>query len=233
MGKTKLQSSAKLGQPVLLVEDDPVIGPLVRDLLKTEGYRVEWITKIKDATQAIETNRYSLVILDINLPDGNGLEFCKSIREGANSVPVLMLTSIEQEDSIVRAFTFGANDYLKKPFGKKELIARVKFQLRGKSGLITAGPLHIDVDRREAKLNGKPLTLTFSELQILVVLTKHVGEDVSREALLNEIDPEANTEVRTLDSHVSHLRKKIEASKVTGIKLLSVYKIGYRLEIQA
>lgn len=229
MQKAKSISHSQTAAIVLLVEDDPIVGPLIRDLLRGDGYRVEWATSVTDAEKHLQSHRFHLAILDVNLPDGNGLDLCRSIREASNPIPVLMLTSISEEDTIVKAFALGVNDYLRKPFGKKELLARVRFQTKGKKGVLIAGPLTIDIDRREAKVGETALSLSPMEFQILTLLAKNIGSDVAREKILHEVDPEGNTAERTLDSHVSHIRKKLEKTKA-GVKLTSVPRIGYRLE---
>lgn len=230
MLKKKPSTSSKNRRLILLVEDDPIIGPLVEEMLEADGFAVTRATTVQAARAQIEQGSFHLVVLDVNLPDGNGLEYCKELRAEMNSTPVLMLTSLADEDTVVRAFALGANDYLRKPFGKKELLARVKFQTAGKGGVTEMGAIRIDLDKRTADIEGHAIALTPKELQILALLVRRAGEDVSRDTLLAEIDPNAEMDSRTLDSHVSHLRKKLEKAKLAEVRLVGIPKIGYRLE---
>lgn len=215
---------------VLLLEDDSVVGNLVKSLLESEGYEVDWAERISTAKKSLKSGAYQLLVLDVNVPDGNGFDFCKEVRDELDSTPVIFLTSRTEEDNIVKGLSLGANDYVKKPFGKKELLARVKLQIKGKKGELTCGGLKINIDKGSATFQGTPLSLTSTELFILTALVKHAGQDVSREALMREVDPEVELEMRTLDSHVSHLRTKL--NKLTGkpLKIAPVYGFGYRLE---
>lgn len=232
MGAPKIKPANASRLKVLLVEDDPVVGQLLNDLLTQEGYAVSWAERVSEAQPFIDSPDFHLVILDVNLPDGDGFDLCRKLRSEGNNTPVLMLTSRADEDSLVKGLALGANDYLRKPFGKRELLARLKLQLRGKKGLLTLGALSIDLDQKTVEVSGTPLKLTPTELSILAILARHSGDAVSRSTLLSEIDPDVQLEERTLDSHVSHLRKKLQKHGQGKITLLSAYGVGYRLSFE-
>ena len=109
---------------ILLIEDDPVLGKGVKLGLELEGYGVEWARDLRSAKAANETEKFDLAILDLGLPDGNGLTFCQGLREAGSRMPILILTAKTDEDTVVAGLTAGANDYIRKPFGSRELIAR-------------------------------------------------------------------------------------------------------------
>lgn len=215
---------------VLLLEDDSVVGNLVKTLLESEGYEVDWAERIAAAKENLKSGAYQLLVLDVNVPDGNGFDFCKEVREEMDSTPIIFLTSRSEEDNIVRGLSLGANDYVKKPFGKKELLARVKLQIKGKKGELGVGGIKINLDKGTATFQGSKIPLTSTELYILATLVKNAGQDVSREALMKDVDPDVELEARTLDSHVSHLRSKLNKLSGKPLKIAPVYGFGYRLE---
>src|SRR5258708_4211927 len=110
----------------LLVEDDPILGRSLSVYLELEGNQLTWVKDLSAASEAINRNAYDLVILDVNLPDGSGFDFCSSLRSKGSRTPIIFLTAKTDEDSVVAGFNAGANDYVKKPFGNRELLARIK-----------------------------------------------------------------------------------------------------------
>ncbi|MDA8433303.1 MAG: response regulator transcription factor [Nitrospiraceae bacterium] len=220
-------------ESILIVEDERKISEIVRAYLEKEGFRV----RVADtAEQAIgffgET--FDLIILDLMLPDMQGEELCKIIRENSD-VPVIMLTAKSGEEERIRGLGIGADDYVVKPFSPRELVARVKAQLR-RSGRVkkkllsyNAGSLKIDLLNREVYRDGGLLVLTPTEFKILTSLAEQPGRVFSREQLVTiaqGYDFEGYD--RTIDAHVKNLRHKIERDSRAPEFIRTVYGIGYK-----
>ncbi len=220
-------------ESILIVEDERKISEIVRAYLEKEGFRV----KVADtAEQAIgffgET--FDLIILDLMLPDMQGEELCKIIRENSD-VPVIMLTAKSGEEERIRGLGIGADDYVVKPFSPRELVARVKAQLR-RSGRVkkkllsfNGGRLKIDLLNREVYREGGLLVLTPTEFKILTSLAEQPGRVFSREQLVTisqGYDFEGYD--RTIDAHVKNLRHKIENDSRAPEFIKTVYGIGYK-----
>ena len=213
---------------VLLVEDDEELGAQITSRLAGAGFEPTW-WKVgrdlgRDALPEVE-----LVILDLMLPGTYGMEMLKQLRQHS-VVPVLVLSARNDTADKVRALQLGADDYLTKPFWPEELLERVKARLRrpgmARSGVIEAGPLRIDVERREASVGGAPLEPTRIELEILIALAERPGAAITRRALVERVlDPHRDGNERTLDVHVSRLRKKLGDPAL----IETVWGIGYRL----
>jgi DNA-binding response OmpR family regulator len=215
---------------ILLVEDDPKLGAQVVGYLEEAGFEVTWVQD-GDAARAEDPSRYALVILDLMLPGTYGLDLLKRWRDDSD-VPVLILSARDHTADKVRGLSLGADDYMTKPFWPGELIARVQARLRrpvlGRSRVVTAGPLTVDLEARRAEVNGAPVALTPVELGILSVLAGRAGSAITRAELVDEVlDPQNPSAERTLDVHVSRLRKKLGPA---GDRVATVWGIGYRLE---
>jgi len=226
---------------ILIVEDDPHIRLGVVEALKSEGYDV---TECADGGQAVPLIRQTLpdlVILDVMLPRKSGFDICRELRAAKNTVPVLMLTAKGQEIDKVVGLELGADDYVTKPFGLRELLARVHALLRraaSRDGAIVM-PEEIafgSVKIRTGSLRGtrgkEEFELTPRELAVLALLHRHAGDAVSRDRILNEvwgIDYLGTT--RTLDQVIVKLRQKIEREPAEPRHLLTVHGLGYRLEV--
>ena len=215
---------------ILLVEDNDLLGSAVRDHLSAHGHAVDWMTRMANAIEARATTPYDLVLLDLNLPDGNGLGFLRSLRTAGDSVPVIILTAMDQLTTRIEGLNAGADDYLIKPFDLGELIARVSAVARRYVGnpnpLIVVGPLRIDHARRTASIDGRALDLTSREWAILERLARHPGIVVSRSQLEDTLfEFGSEVESNAIEVYVSRLRKKI------GHELIQTSRgMGYRLE---
>jgi two-component system response regulator MtrA len=218
---------------ILLVEDDHALGTQVRQSLIDAGCEVTWHTRA-DTAQDADFEGLDLIILDLMLPGGHGLDVLKQIRSHSHPVPVLILSARGETRDKVRALELGADDYLTKPFWPEELLARVKARLRRPGlvrlpGSIEAGPLVIDPDGRSVTCDGSPLELTRAEFTLLLTLARRTGAAVSRAALAAQaLDPNGEGDDRTLDVHVSRLRKKLGPA---GAMIATVWGVGYRLEV--
>lgn len=215
---------------ILLVEDDDLLGSAVRDHLSAHGHAVDWMTRIASAIEARATTPYDLVLLDLNLPDGNGLGFLRSLRKARDSVPVIILTAMDQLTTRIEGLNAGADDYLIKPFDLGELVARVSAVARRYVGnpnpLLVVGPLRIDHARRTASVDGRALDLTSREWAILERLARYPGIVVSRSQLEDTLfEFGSEVESNAIEVYVSRLRKKI------GHELIQTSRgMGYRLE---
>jgi two-component system OmpR family response regulator len=214
---------------ILLIEDDDMLGGAVRDHLAANGHAVDWMKTIGSAADARATTSYGLVLLDLGLPDGNGLGFLRTLRRVKDTVPVIILTAMDQLSTRIDGLNAGADDYLVKPFDLGELIARVSAVARRYAGnpnpLIEVGPLTIDQARRTAAVDGQPLELTAREWAILDRLAQHPGILVSKAQIEDALfEFGAEVESNAVEVYVSRLRKKL------GHHLIQTSRgLGYRL----
>lgn len=215
---------------ILLLEDDPILGEGLLLNLQMAGYQVEWCKTVRDGLLACE-KPFDLALLDLTLPDGSGFEVCQKIRTLDMGRPVLMLTARSDEDSVVKGFESGANDYIRKPFGNRELLARIRNALP--TGDATDGwrygKAFLAKGQRLLQVEGRDVPLNRREYEILSCLFQNQDRIVSRERLITEIDKDGEIFDRTIDSHVSHIRNKLRKAGVETVRIESVYGEGYRL----
>jgi DNA-binding response OmpR family regulator len=219
---------------VLIVEDDMQIAKSLTMNLQFSGYEVHSAQNFQSGWKKFSEQDLDLLLLDINLPDGTGLDFCKRVREAGSDVPILFLSARTDEETVVEGMNIGADDYLRKPFGTEELKVRMKKAL-SKSGVkrrvLVAGPITIDLAKRTVTLYGNTLTLGRREFDILTIIAQKPGDIVSRENILKFLGERADIYDRTIDSHMSHLRKKISEASNEKVKIASVYGVGYKLDL--
>ena len=220
---------------IYLVEDDDSIRGLVLYTLHTTGFEAEGFRNAADFWQALEKELPQLVLLDIMLPDEDGLHILKRLRAGAETadLPVMMLTAKSSEYDRVVGLDSGADDYLPKPFGMMELVSRVRALLRraakpaAEDKLFTAGSLAVDVKRRAVTVDGEPVILTYKEFELLCYLLENRGVVLSRDQILTKIwDYNYSGETRTVDVHIRTLRQKLGDA---GALIETVRGVGYRL----
>ncbi len=233
---------------VLVVEDEPNIRELVCLHLGLEGYACEGLADGHDALTRTEGERFDLLVLDVMLPGLDGVSLCRAVRRGPmnRDVPILMLTARSQESDTVIGLESGADDYLTKPFGVRELVARVRALLRRPRRSVVAaasldegddaeGPpvrihgIDIDLARRRVRIDSRDVELTDQEFRLLHLLATHVGIVFSREALLTKIwRGDTYVTVRSVDTLVKRLRRRIEADPAHPRFLLTVWGVGYK-----
>jgi DNA-binding response OmpR family regulator len=221
---------------IMVAEDDPKLAEVLRRYLEREGYQV---VLVPDGRQAIDRARQhppDLIILDLMLPRVDGWDVCRVLKR-ESEVPILMLTARSTQDDIVLGLDLGADDYVTKPFGPPELMARVRTVLRRRGvdaastpAPVRVGSLAIDPDRHEVTFDGRLVDCTPAEFRLLEVLAATPGRVYSRAQLLDYLHGMASfiTE-RTIDGHVKNLRKKIEADPRQPRLLITVYGTGYKL----
>ena len=217
---------------VMLVEDDENLGISLKKHLEDEGYSVSLAGSLKHA-RALKDGEFSLVILDWMLPDGQGIDFLKEMRSEHPQMPIIMLTAKTELIDKVLGLESGANDYITKPFEPRELIARIRVQLRENKGtsekeikVIEVHSLKIDLEKRDVIFSDKPLELTKMEYDLLRLLAESPGRVFSREEILNKVWGFENyPSTRTVDTHVLQLRQKISEDMIETMR-----GIGYRLK---
>lgn len=224
---------------VLLVEDDETIRRLVRFALNQCGLEVEVAGDGKAALEAYKRQRPDVVVLDLLLPEVDGFEVCRRIRE-LGPTPILMLTALVQDTNVIRGFEVGADDYLTKPFSVRVLQARVEALLRRAgvhqpetASIVTAGDLSVDLRRVEVRLRGAPVELTRNEFRILSCLARNQGRVVSSLELLQQIHENATDEREAQDLvkvHIRNLRAKLELDGEAPRYIRTVRGFGYMLD---
>lgn len=218
---------------ILLVEDDPGLSRGIQVNLELEGYKVILATTLASANKISSTSTFDLIILDLNLPDGSGFDFLSQIRSSGNKTPVIILTAQTHEDAVVEGLQRGANDYMRKPFGNKELLARIKAVLKQpilKEEQVRYADVVLLIDQRLIRYKEKNIEINRREFDILKYLLQRADKVVTRESLIQDMDKDSEIYDRTIDSHISHLRTKLKQNQVSSIKISSVYGVGYRLE---
>jgi two-component system OmpR family response regulator/two-component system alkaline phosphatase synthesis response regulator PhoP len=229
---------------VLVVEDEPNIRELVCMHLGLEGYTCDGVGDGQEALKRTEAERFDLLVLDVMIPGLDGVSLCRAVRNGRTNrdVPILMLTARREESEKVVGLESGADDYLTKPFGVRELVARVRALLRRprQAAAVTGNSdesnqpvrIHgIDIDpaRRRVNVAGRDVELTDQEFRLLHLLATHVGIVFSREALLSRIwRGDTFVTVRSVDTLVKRLRRRIEADPANPRLLLTVWGVGYK-----
>jgi two-component system alkaline phosphatase synthesis response regulator PhoP len=222
---------------VLIVEDERDILQLVKLYLEKEGYRVSTAATGPDGLKAVKSERPDLLVLDLMLPDMDGLEVCKRLRAEPQTaaLPIIMLTAKAEESDTVIGLELGADDYVTKPFSPKALVARIKALLRrierakdDAPSRSAYGALVLDRDRHEVTENGKDITLTAKEFGLLDYLLRHPGRVLTREVLLNAVwGYEYYGTTRTIDVHVRRLKQKIP---LLNDAIVSIKSLGYKLK---
>lgn len=229
---------SKRGLVVGLLEDDQDMAALVAQWLDEAGYTVRLFRNATEYRRRQGSEAVDLLLLDWMLPDGSGIEVIESIRSSPNgSLPVVFLTARDSEDDIVRGLASGGDDYVVKPPKQRELIARVNAVLR-RHGVEADGadtfdvaPYAVDARRRRVSLSGQDVDLTQREFDLASYLFRRQGRIVSRDALLENVwNLSSAVSTRTVDTHVSRLRKKLELGGEHGWRLAAIYQHGYRLE---
>ena len=234
-------------EKVLIVEDETALRETLAYTLEREGFSVRAVEDGLKALPAALDQNPDIILLDLMLPGIDGFEVCRRLRAKLN-VPILMLTARESEIDRVVGLEMGADDYITKPFHMRELIARIRAQLRrvrmvreekGAAGMeetplqapLTSGDLVIDTTRREALRDGKPLALKPKEYELLLYFARHRGQVLSREQILERVwGWEYTGDSRTVDVHVRWLREKIEPAPANPARLVTVRGAGYRFE---
>ncbi|WP_096189696.1 response regulator transcription factor [Evansella halocellulosilytica] len=234
-----------MSQKLLIVDDEESIVTLLQYNLEQGGFNVTTAMNGRTALQKATEESFDLIVLDLMLPEIDGLEVCKQLRQNKIMTPILMLTAKDDEFDKVLGLELGADDYLTKPFSPREVVARVRAILRrsqvhqeqknetlqGADQKITIGDVEIFPENYEVYLKGEPLELTPKEFELLLYLFNHKGRVLTRDQLLNAVwNYEFVGDTRIVDVHISHLREKIEPFTKKPVYIKTVRGLGYKME---
>lgn len=223
---------------ILVIEDDPAVSQSLRSALTREGYDVICKTEGGDALAYAQKSQPHLILLDVRLPDGSGFDVCRQMRQHGLRQPIVMLTAQQDEMDKVLGLEMGADDYITKPFSLRELLSRLRAQLRRAYGELAAeanvllvGDLRIDLTRSQVLRENTPVSLTPTEFKLLVVLARHRNQALTRSQIVEAVwgysaDLESESAVNV---HIRRLREKIEPDPSRPQLLLTVPGVGYRL----
>ena len=225
---------------ILLIEDDPAVARSLQDgLTRDGGYPVTWKASGSEGIRYARDQNPHLIILDVRLPDGSGFDFCRQMRQLGMRQPILMLTVQRDETDKVLGLEMGADDYVTKPYSLRELLSRIRAQLRRAYGelssadadLLHIGELIIDRGRGQVWRNNQLILLTPTEFRLLVYLAQHPNQALSRSQILDSVwgyDADVDSE-RAVNVHIRRLREKVEIDPSSPTLIMTVPSIGYRL----
>ena len=228
-----------MSQRILVVDDDREIVRIIRAYLEKAGYTVATAYDGETALHIIRSDRPDLVVLDLMLPDRDGLDITRIVRGDPSlaATPIVMLTARVEGEDRVQGLDLGADDYIPKPFNPHEVVARVRAVLRranqdfGPSHIIQIGQLLLDADRHEVQQAGKPIELTPTEFDLLKTLMEYQGHAFTRQSLIEKgLGYNYEGMERTLDSHIRNLRRKIESDPSEPTYIKTVFGVGYRMQ---
>jgi two-component system, OmpR family, KDP operon response regulator KdpE len=222
-------------EPLLLVvEDEPQLRRFLRASLASRGYQLLEATTVREAQQLATSHLPDLFLLDLGLPDGDGIELTRALR-GWTHAPIIVISARGREEDKVDALDAGADDYLTKPFGVNELLARIRVALRhaqaapAEEPALEVGPLRIDLARREVTAEGREVRLTPTEFKLVVLLARNAGKVLTHGHILREIWGPRSTQAHLVRVHMAELRRKLEADPARPRLLLTEVGVGYRL----
>ena len=226
-------------QKILLLEDDASLIDGLEYSLKKKNFSVDTARSLAEAIALLSSVSYTLLLLDVTLPDGNGFDLCEEIRKNGNAVPIIFLTASDEEFHVIRGLDSGGDDYITKPFRLGELFSRIRALLRRSgsknipgedSSVLTSGNISIDLLTSRVTLYGRPLELTSAEYRLLCLLVRNAGLVVTRSMILDELWDGAGHFVddNTLSVYIRRLREKIEKNPSRPELLTTVRGFGYR-----
>jgi two-component system response regulator ResD len=222
---------------VLVVDDDDTVGSVVVTYLERAGHEVDRVSDGRAALDAVAKSDLDLIVLDLMLPEVDGLEVCRRVRRTHADLPIIMLTALGEAEDRIAGLEVGADDYVTKPFSPRELVLRIDSVLRRSAmtpqsgGQLVAGSLRVDTAARRASRDGTELALTVRELDLLAFLMAHPGTAFNREQLMREVWGWTFGDQSTVTVHVRRLREKVEDDPTNPKLIQTVWGIGYRLEL--
>jgi len=224
---------------ILIIEDDPAVAQSLQDGLSRAGFEVIWKASGGEGMQVARQSPVNLILLDVRLPDGSGFDFCRQMRQKGLHAPIIMLTAQNEALDKVLGLEMGADDYVTKPFDLRELISRIRAQLRraygefssAETNQISAGDLLLDLTSGQALRDGQPVYLTPIEFRTLAYLARHRGQALSRPQIVEAVwgrssDPESEQAVNV---HIRRLREKVELDPSRPALILTVPGLGYKM----
>ncbi len=224
---------------ILIIDDDRDILVIISDMLSGYGYEVTTAESAEEAFGLLSSNSYHLLLLDINLPDSDGFEVCKQLRE-VSTVPVIFASARTSESDRISGYEIGGDDYLPKPYSMKELLVHVQALLRRTYGfsteekIVTFGDISVNITARSVTKKEEPVALSLREFDLLAFLCEHKNEAMPKDKILTSVwGAFMTSEASTLTVHIRWLREKLEEDPADPKFIKTVYKVGYMLEVPA
>ena len=221
---------------ILIVDDDVALSDITKEMLESYEYAVDQAFSVEEAFDKLTDGKFDLILLDINLPDGEGFEVCQELRK-VSTVPVIFASARTSLDDRVSGFEMGGDDYLPKPYSMKELLVRVNALIRRTYGfaekeeIVTFGDVEVDLTSRSVKKAGKVLTLSLKEFDLLAYLCRNKGTAIEKDKLISEVwGAFSEVDASTLTVHIRWLREKLEDNPSKPEYIKTVFKVGYILE---
>jgi DNA-binding response OmpR family regulator len=224
-------------QRILIVDDEPKIVQGLANYFRQAGYETLAAYDGREALLSARRDQPDLIVLDVMLPEMDGIEVCRQIRRDS-AVPIMMVTARVEETDMLIGLEIGADDYITKPFSPREVIARARALLRRSGGMlgtqsrtVQAGPVVLDLERRSVQAHGHAVELTPTEFELLAVLVRNAGRPLSRAQLLDAVQGDTYEGYeRTIDVHIKNLRRKIEPDPLHPVCILTVFGVGYKFQ---
>lgn len=223
---------------ILIVDDDKDLSFIISEMLESYGFKVTCAGNCEEAFAFLGERKFSLILLDINLPDGSGFEICSELRR-ASAVPVIFASARTSENDRISGFDIGGDDYLPKPYSMKELLSRVNALIRRAYGfsqqekIVSFGSVSVNITARSVTRNGTPVTLSLREFDLLAYLCENRNTAIPKDKLLSEVwGAFSAVEPSTLAVHIRWLREKLEEDPAKPEFIKTIYKVGYMLEVK-
>ncbi|MBP0984702.1 MAG: response regulator transcription factor [Oscillospiraceae bacterium] len=223
---------------ILIVDDDKDLSFIISEMLESYGFKVTCAGNCEEAFAFLGERKFSLILLDINLPDGSGFEICSELRR-ASAVPVIFASARTSENDRISGFDIGGDDYLPKPYSMKELLSRVNALIRRAYGfsqqekIVSFGSVSVNITARSVTRNGTPVTLSLREFDLLAYLCENRNTAIPKDKLLSEVwGAFSAVEPSTLAVHIRWLREKLEDDPAKPEFIKTIYKVGYMLEVK-
>lgn len=223
---------------ILIVDDDKDLAMIMSDMLESYGYKVTCVHNGEDAFKKLSENTFHAVLLDINLPDSNGYEICRQLRE-YSTVPVIFASARTGETDRIEGFDIGGDDFLPKPYSMKELLSRINAMIRRTYGfkkqerIIRFGNISVNISSRSVTKNGESVSLSLREFDLLAYLCENKNTAIPKDKLISEVWGAFSTvEPSTLTVHIRWLREKLEDNPAKPVYIKTVYRLGYILEVE-
>lgn len=221
---------------ILIIDDDVDLSMIISDMLESKGFEVSCAVSSEEAFDVLSERSFDLILLDINLPDSDGFEICRQLREVSN-VPVIFASARTSETDRITGFDIGGDDYLPKPYSMKELLSRINALIRRTYGsnaderIVTFGSVSVNITSRTVTRDGKAVNLSLREFDLLAYLCEHKNEAITKDKLINEVwGAFSMVEPSTLTVHIRWLREKLENDPAKPAYIKTVWGMGYILE---
>ncbi len=220
---------------ILIVDDDTALSDIIKDMLENYEYEVEQAFSVQETYEMLTDRKYDLILLDINLPDGDGYELCQELRK-VSTVPVIFASARTSVDDRVSGFEMGGDDYLPKPYSMKELLVRINALVRRSYGytdkeeIVCFGNVEVNLTSRTVKRDGRIVNLSLKEFELLAYLSRNKGVAIEKDKLISEVwGAFSEVDASTLTVHIRWLREKLEYNPSKPEHIKTVFKVGYMM----